>query len=120
MKRVENTISYRLNYVLRVRKLSSTELARLTKIPNSSLSGYISGKFQPKAETLIRIANAVGTTVQWLAGETPIDTINVPGNTSINDPQEQLLLTAFRKMNFEGREFAVQVIQALAENTKYT
>ena len=119
MSNIENTLSFRLNYALRVRKLSSSELAKISGIPLSSLSGYISGKFHPKAEAIIKVADALGTSVHWLLGKTPINTINVPTTISIEDPGEQKLLAMYRQMNYEGKQFVLDFIKVMSRNPKY-
>ena len=73
----------------------------------SSLSGYISGRFQPKAETLFKIADAVGTSPQWLYGRTPLVSVNDPTTITIDDQTEQALLAAYRKLDYAGKGFVL-------------
>lgn len=112
---VENTISYRLNHALQMRRLSPTELSRLSGIPFSSICGYLSGKYQPKVKTLILFADSLGTSVKWLAGITPLEGINDTTGDG-NDPSEQLLLEDYRNLNPDGKKLLLSLTHAATEN----
>ncbi len=48
--------------------LSQAELARLSGIDRGSISLYLSGRYRPKADKLIRLAAALSVTPEWLSG----------------------------------------------------
>ncbi len=116
---LKNTTSYRLKYALQMRRLSATELSRLSKVPFSSISGYLSGKYQPKTQTLIAFANALGTSLKWLVGEIPLEEINDTTRDG-DDSMEQTLLYNYRNLNFEGKKFLLGVSRSVLENTYFT
>lgn len=113
---IENTVSYRLKYALRVRKLSATELSRLSNVPFSSISGYLSGKFQPKTRTLIHFAECLGTSLKWLAGEAALNAIN-DTRKDADDPEEQTLLNDYRQLSPEGKQFLLGMAHSASEDS---
>jgi transcriptional regulator with XRE-family HTH domain len=48
--------------------LTQAELARRSGIDRSSISLYLSGRYCPKADKLLRLAQALGVSPQWLSG----------------------------------------------------
>ena len=115
----KNEINARLRYALRVRRLSSSELCRLTGIPFSSISGYVSGKFTPKITTVCKIANAMGVSINWLVGNLPLNDINMPDYVPIDDKNEIELLQHFRSLNLDGQAMAVNIIKGLSAAGDY-
>ena len=115
----EDTLDYRLVYALRVRRLTATELSRLTDIPFSSISGYLSGKYTPKIATICKIATAIGVSINWLVGNLPIDAIDTPDYIPIDDGREQELLQNFRSLNYDGQNTALNIIKGLKLSNDY-
>ncbi len=60
----------------------------------NSLRGWLSGSGQPDADTLARIAEAEGVTVDWLVGRTS-------DPTETDDPQRARLIQRIRDADFE-------------------
>ena len=113
-KALKNTISYRLKYALQMRRLSATELSRLSKVPFSSISGYLSGKYQPKTKTLVIFADALGTTLTWLLGEVPLDEINRKFDNT--DPMTQKLFSEYSKLSPEGKKLLLEIARTASES----
>ena len=47
------------------------DISDRTGISDSKISSYVTGRYKPNAETLAKIANALGVDAAWLAGEGP-------------------------------------------------
>lgn len=60
------TISRNIESRLEELGMKQIELARRTGITQQSISAYMTGKVQPSLMTLIRIANALDVTLDWL------------------------------------------------------
>ena len=90
----------RLNEALLVKQMRPVDLAKKTKISESTISQYRSGYAEPKEEKLALIANALDVNPSWLMG------LSVPMFTyaymrrgeffRLTDSEENLL-TAYRK-----------------------
>jgi transcriptional regulator with XRE-family HTH domain len=66
MKRVE--LRDRLRQALTLRGLRATDLVEKTGIPKGTISYYLSGKTEPKADRLYLIAQALDISEAWLLG----------------------------------------------------
>lgn len=66
MKRVE--LRDRLRQALTLRGLRATDLVDKTGIPKGTISYYLSGKTEPKADRLYLIAQALDISEAWLLG----------------------------------------------------
>ena len=65
------TIADRLRRILDERKITQRELARLTGLHFNTINSYVSGKKEPGAEKLRKIADALNADLNWLIrGET--------------------------------------------------
>lgn len=60
--------SDRFNYALKTKNKSSAEIARTTKLSTALISQYKTGKFEPKMDKAILLANALNINVNWLMG----------------------------------------------------
>ena len=64
----KNMVSERLNIALKKREMTQTELADLTGINFSTISSYVSGRFEPKRTPLLEMAKVLRVSPAWLAG----------------------------------------------------
>lgn len=58
----------RLNIALKLRNTRAVDLCERTGIPKGAISYYLSGKSQPKADRLYKIAQALDVSEAWLLG----------------------------------------------------
>lgn len=63
-----DTLARRLRQAVDHAGLTQAELSRISGIDKASISLYLGGKYQPKAEKLHLLAAALGVTPQWLSG----------------------------------------------------
>lgn len=69
-QRIERNQSFkdRLKEAMKRNAISQSDLVRLTNIPKSALSQYLSGAFEPKKDRLGIIAQALNVSEAWLMG----------------------------------------------------
>ena len=65
----KSAIGERIVYLLSARKMSQKDLARAAELTDAAISRYVSGERAPKGAILLNIANALGTTLEYLLGE---------------------------------------------------
>ena len=66
MKRAE--LCDRLQEAMKIRGFRAVDLIEATGIPKGTISYYISGKTEPKADSLYAIAQALNVNEAWLLG----------------------------------------------------
>ncbi|MBO7136420.1 MAG: helix-turn-helix transcriptional regulator [Spirochaetaceae bacterium] len=65
-----NIINERLDLLIKDRGYSQKEVAQKTNLTESAISHYLKGDRTPKGAVLLNIANALGTTMDYLQGKT--------------------------------------------------
>ena len=72
----------RLTEAMALRGMRASELARRTGLSKARISQYVNGKFVPKSDAIITIAEALGVSELWLLGKTdtvsPAPSVTVP------------------------------------------
>ena len=58
----------RIKKALYIKGMKQSDLCRLTNIPKSALSQYISGAFEPKQDRIYLMAQALNVSEAWLMG----------------------------------------------------
>lgn len=61
----------RLTEAMNARGMRAAELARRTGLSKARISQYVNGKFIPKSDAVIQIAEALRVSELWLLGKTP-------------------------------------------------
>lgn len=89
--------------------LSQAELARRCDISQPSLHDLESGKSKSaRGITLIRLAEALGQTPEWLAGAKGVRQDSTPKNVA-----EESLLSDFRRLTSTEKKVVLRMIRAL-------
>lgn len=57
--------SKKLKTILELKKIKPSELSKMTGIPKSGISQYLSGKIVPKYQNLDKIAKALNVSTIW-------------------------------------------------------
>lgn len=96
-----------LKRILREQGLKQADLCRMSGVPTSAMSNYVSGNKVPNLTTAILIADALAISLDELAGREPPKRVI-----------ERELLTQFRELSDEGQEIAVNTVSGLALNYK--
>lgn len=110
----QETCSQRIAKALEIRGMTQSELRRLTKIPKSSMSLYLSGAYEPKQDRIYLIAKALNVSEAWLMG------YDVPMNRDTPDKQpltegEAKLLELFRQSPVETRQMIIEMVQVASK-----
>lgn len=72
-----DTFANRLNTAMRIRNIKATELAQKTGISKSSLSEYMSGKYEAKQDGVYLLAKALDINEAWLMGlDVPMERVD--------------------------------------------
>lgn len=95
--------------------ISQTELARQLGVVRSTICQYEKGNRQPDTETLLKLADFFGVTVDYLLGredDTPAN-VHTP-TTSEHTEAERELLTLFRELSPYLQELTLQTVRSWA------
>lgn len=87
--------------------IKQQQLADMLGISFATLSGYECGKHDPKSDTLVRIAQICGVTVDWLLGY------------MVQEEKDNKLLDGFHKLNNDGQDAVIDIVDGFAMMPKY-
>lgn len=65
-------IIQRILFLLDVKKMNSKELSQISEVSETQISRILSGKVTPKITALQKLAEALGSTVSFLIGESDL------------------------------------------------
>ena len=103
----------RISQALSIRGMKQTELCKLTDIPKSSLSLYLSGAYEPKSDRICLLAQALRVDEAWLMGfDVPMEKKK---NNTYDKPTltegEEMLLDLFRQVPEESQQMVIEMIR---------
>ncbi len=103
-----------LKKIVKARNKSLTSLAIELEVSQEAISQYISGKIKPKTSTIIKMAEILNTSTDYL-----LDLTNdpKPNNFNINE-NENSLLSNYKKLSNENKVRVEGYIQALLDIEK--
>ena len=107
------TCAYRIRMALAVRGMKQSELCRITNIPKSAISQYISGCFEPKQDRIYLIAKTLDVSEAWLMGyDVPMERQkNSPSKSDELNEGEKMLLDLFRRVPEDKQKIVLQMIR---------
>ncbi len=127
-KRVSTT-SERLREALDKANMKQADLARVTGLDKGSIHHYLTGKYEPKARSIKKMASALSVDEMWLWGYDVSEEENVnkeptPADQELSEMLETLRTREDMRMLFKlGKEAtpedvrqAVKIIEALRKN----
>lgn len=103
----------RIAQALSIRGMKQTELCKITKIPKSSLSLYLSGAYEPKSDRIYLIAQALRVSEAWLMGyDVPMteEKNNTPDKRELTE-SEKMLLDLFNQVPEESQQMVLEMIR---------
>lgn len=127
------TCAERIKIALHIKGMKQSDLCRLTKIPKSALSQYISGAYEPKQDRIYLMAQALNVNETWLMGldvpmerqvkkDSPSESTLTEGEQMwlelyhrVSDDTRDILIKmmdSFDRLPDDRKEFALQVIRA--------
>ncbi len=98
----------RIKQLMAEKKMSQADLARVSGIRASSLSDYLTGKYQPKQDKIDQIAAAFGISSSWLRGYT-----DTPALTT----DEIELIQQFRQLSPTNQEHFRRLLAEYLDKT---
>ena len=114
------TCAERIKTALSIKGVKQSDLCRITQIPKSALSQYISGAYEPKQDRIYLISKALNVSEAWLMGlDVPMERQVIKASPSATDltEGEQMLLKLFRQVPEDQQQLVLGMIRA-ALNTK--
>lgn len=110
------TVSERLQKIIAERNIKQADLARMTGISRGAISNYVLGRYEPKADIIGKLANALNCSATWLWGyDVPMDEAAFQAGLDDN-PYELNMLDAFDKLDIEGQMYASKMVVNYAKN----
>jgi transcriptional regulator with XRE-family HTH domain len=113
------TCAERIKKTLIIKGMKQSDLCRLTKIPKSALSQYISGAYEPKQDRIYLMAQALNVSETWLMGlDVPMERQvkkDSPSEADLSEG-EKMLLDLFRRVPEEKQELVLQMIRVALGN----
>ena len=108
----------RIKKALAIRNMTQTELCTRAKISKSTLSEYMSGKYEPKQDKIFILAKALNVDPVWLWGyDVPMEKKEEP-ETKKDSPTElqlsegeKLMLTLFRQIPEDRQPEALELLR---------
>ena len=110
----------RIKKALSIRNMTQTELCARAKISKSTLSEYLSGKYEPKQDKVFILAQALGVDPVWLWGyDVPMETQKeiFPDKVELTE-EEKMMLSVFRLIPGEQQRAFLEMGRAYANSLK--
>lgn len=105
---MEPVLIKRIKQMMQIRDITQADLARITGIRASSISDYLSGKYQPKQDKIALIADALSVNSGWLMG---YDEPKKPISSSIVEKKENRdLLAHYQKLSEHEQKILITMI----------
>jgi len=100
---MENKFKERL-YKLRTKKnISQTNISTFTEVSQETISAYENGKNFPSCEVLVRLADYLGTTTDYLLGRVDSDVSVYQITTNAITDAEALLISDFKTLTSDNQ-----------------
>lgn len=109
------TCAERIKKALYIKGMKQSDLCRLTKIPKSALSQYISGAFEPKQDRIYLMAQALNVSEAWLMGlDVPMERQAKkvsPSETSLTEG-EKMWMELYHRLSEEARTSLIDTMSS--------
>ena len=113
------TCAERIRTALTIKGMKQSDLCRLTKIPKSALSQYISGAYEPKQDRIYLMSQALNVSETWLMGlDVPMERQvkkDSPTEAELSEG-EKMILDLFRRVPEDKQELVLQMIRVALGN----
>lgn len=131
---MKETTSERLKKIMKDRDLKQVDILKMcepfckqynVKLNKNHLSQYVSGKVEPRQQTLSILGMALNVSEAWLMGyfvpmeRTSATDAKVKSSNDIITPQVRSLLKSYHSLNKIGKEEAEKRVEELTHIRKY-
>ena len=97
-----------IKMLMKARGLKQADLCRMTQIPSSLMSEYVSGKKSPALNNALSIADALGVSLDELTGRVELRRVVLSG-------REETLVNNFRCLDERGKRTVEMLIDAQSD-----
>ncbi|KAF5053790.1 MAG: helix-turn-helix transcriptional regulator [Sedimentibacter saalensis] len=104
----------RLKQLREAKNITQVRLGIELGVSQETISGYEIDKAVPPADMLIKLADCLDTSVDYLLGRTDVKKYGVPTKSELTDMELDLINT-FRKLSETKKERAIGFISGLSE-----
>ena len=110
----------RIKSALEIRGMKQRDLCDRARVPESSLSLYLKGAYEPKQNRIYDMAEVLNVSEAWLMGyDVPMERQLVSKSTSIEVTEdEQKLLELFRRIPESQQQMVLQMIEVALNTNK--
>ncbi len=110
----------RIRTALKIRRMKQVELCELANMPESSLSLYLKGAYEPKQDRIYSMSRALNVSEAWLMGyDVPMERVPIKKSNTIDVTEdEQKLLDLFRLVPENQQQMVLQMIEIALKNNK--
>ena len=118
-KRIESCAN-RIRIALTSRGMKQVELCQRANVPESSLSLYLKGAYEPKQDRIYNMASVLNVNEAWLMGyDVPMERTPIKKSNTIEVTEdEQKLLELFRLVPENQQQLVLQMIRVALDNNK--
>jgi transcriptional regulator with XRE-family HTH domain len=118
-KRIE-TCAQRIKIALKIRGMKQIDLCNLAKVPESSMSLYLKGAYEPKQDRVYNMARVLNVDEAWLMGyDVPMER-EQSKVSPLDEPKltegEKMLLDLFRQIPDDAQKMYLEVLRASLKN----
>lgn len=104
-------LKQKLQMLMRSQNLNGQRLARLSHVSDSEISRILQGKSRPGLDNALRLAQAVGVSLDYLADDT-ID-VEPPRPEDAVSPEDHKLLGLCRRIGEEEAQRVLEIVRIL-------
>ena len=110
----------RIKEAMQIKGMKQSDLCRLTKIPKSAMSQYLSEAYEPKQDRIYLISKALNVSEIWLMGlDVPMErpeNKTPPTEESELSKGEAILLDLFRRVPEDKQKLVLEMIAVALGN----
>ena len=111
--------STRLRRIMNERDITQSELSRVSGIPKSALSQYMSGLFRPKQDRTLALAKALSVDPAWLLGyDVPPQDDAIGSSETKKSEDEFHIPDVYKSLSPDERKLVSDYIEALYDAHK--
>ena len=114
------TIGEKIRITRKAAKMTQKDFADITGFAVNTISRYETGERAPSWDSITQIASAFGMSAAELLSGVDEYAQNAINDFAEADALHSLLLSAFDRLNDNGKNAAVERVEELAEIEKYT
>lgn len=104
----------RLRELREAKRMTQLSLGMTLDVAQETISGYEIGRAEPNIDMLIKLANALDTSIDYLLGRTDVRAFDRFSRSDLNNDELELL-SAFRKMPEAKRQRALGLFMGLSD-----